>query len=551
MKKLFLTILFITIGTALGIWLEANQHVLSKLPESIQVYFVIKDNDKIDNQPKILYWVAPMDPNYRRDKPGKSPMGMDLIPVYEEEKTVTQEPKILYWVAPMDPNYRRDKPGKSPMGMDLIPVYEEEGEVEDATVKISSAVVNNLGVRTVEVLKQSLEKRIDTVGYITQDETKIAHIHLRTQGWIEQLLVKAEGEQVTKGQLLFKLYSPDLVNAQAEFLQALNSSHKSLITASENRLLALGMSSEQIKQFKHNKKVQQHINVYAPQAGILSKLNIREGMHVKPATIIMSLVDLSSIWLVAEVFERQANWVKVGQMAEAKLSFLPSQVWKGKVDFVYPDLDPKTRTLKVRLRFDNPKTLLKPNMYAYITIYSSDKEPTLVIPTLALIRSGQGERVIIAKGEGQFEARIVTTGIESGDKTEVISGLEEGEQVVVSAQFLIDSESNLKASFLRMSEPDKIEEKAIIEDKTETSEADKMDMPIMGKGLINSVGDGEVNISHQPIEALGWGAMTMDLQVSDNVDLSTVKAGDKVHFILKKTGEHNYLIDMIHVFGHE
>jgi len=512
MKKLFLTLLFIIIGIAIGIWLESQKGLFNQLPQTIQSYLTYYDNKVTDSIP---------------------------------EPASTEEPKILYWVAPMDPNYRRDKPGKSPMGMDLIPVYEEaESSIEEAGIKISPTVINNLGVRTAEVLQQPLMQRIDTVGYITYDETKITHIHLRTQGWIEQLLVKAEGEQVTRGQLLFKLYSPDLVNAQEEFLQALTINNKSLINASENRLLALGMSSAQVKQFKHNKRVEQHINVYAPQAGIVSALNVREGMHIKPATIIMSLVDLSSIWLVAEVFERQANWVKVGQTAEAKLSFLPDKVWTGKVNFIYPDLDPVTRTLKVRLRFDNPEILLKPNMYAYITIESGDKTPSLVIPTLALIRSGQGNRVIIAKGDGYFDVKAVTIGVESGDKTEVISGLEVGEKIVTSAQFLIDSEASLKASFLRMSP---VEDKQTMTEETSSD----MAMPIMGEGVINSVGEGEVNISHQPITALGWGAMTMDLQVMDKVDLTKVKAGDKVHFTLKKTGEHNYVIDMIHVFGHQ
>ena len=365
--------------------------------------------------------------------------------------TEPEEKNIMYWVAPMDPNFRRDKPGKSPMGMDLVPVYEEgkTGE-DDFVVRIKPEIINNLGVRTTKVERGSLWKKIGTVGYIDYDETRIHHVHTRTEGWIEKLQVRAEGQQVKRGQLLFELYSPPLVNAQEEYLQALASGNRRLADASQERLSALGISKSQIDQLEKDKKVVQNINFYAPQSGVLINLGVREGMYIKPETQILSIANLDSIWLLAEVFEQQADWVKEGQIAEAELPSLPGVIWKGKVDYIYPDLDPVTRTLRVRLRFDNAEEKLMPNMYAHVAIFAGEKKDVINIPREALIRGAEQERVILSMGEGRFKAQEVVAGIESGERVEIISGLNESDDIVVSSQFLIDSESNLKASLRRM-----------------------------------------------------------------------------------------------------
>ncbi len=365
-----------------------------------------------------------------------------------------EDKEILYWVAPMDPNYKRDKPGQSPMGMDLIPVYADP-DSNGNTVNIAPEVVQNLGVRISVAERTRLWRGIDTVGYVNYDESKVSHIHLRTEGWIEKLTVQSEGERVKKGDFLFDLYSPRLVNAQEELVTAIASGNKGLIRASKERLSSLGVSSSQIAQLQKDKKIRQRISIYAPQDGVVSTLPVREGMFVKPAMKVMSLGDLSSIWILAEVFERQSGWVSVGQPAEVRLSYQPGKVWEGVVEYIYPDLDPKTRTLKVRLRFDNPGELLKPNMYANIRIFGGPKEDVIVIPLEGLIRTGREERVIIDLGEGRFEARTVTAGIESGDYVEIIQGVDEGEKVVISGQFLIDSEASMRASLTRMSGEDK------------------------------------------------------------------------------------------------
>ncbi|NNG14266.1 MAG: efflux RND transporter periplasmic adaptor subunit, partial [Gammaproteobacteria bacterium] len=302
-------------------------------------------------------YVCPMHPNIVQEEPGNCPIcGMNLV---EKEVEKPKEKKILYWVAPMDPNFRQEGPGKSPMGMDLIPFYAED-DSDDNAITVSPAIVQNLGVRTAKAELGKLWKRVDSVGYVDFDENRISHVHLRTEGWIDKLVVKSEGERVKKGDLLFELYSPTLVNAQDEYIQALRSNNKRLISASQDRLRALGVDNQQINKIKKTRKTEQLIKIRASQDGIISKLNAREGMFVKPRMEIMTLADLSTIWIQVEVFERQAEWVKEGKPAEITVSYLPGRSWEGSVEYVYPSLDPKTRTLRARLRFDNPDESLKP-----------------------------------------------------------------------------------------------------------------------------------------------------------------------------------------------
>ena len=448
--------------------------------------------------------------------------------------------EVLYWVAPMDSNYQRDKPGKSPMGMELVPVYANSGDA--GTISIDPQVVQNLGVRTEKAELTRLWRGIDTVAYINYDESKVSHIHLRTEGWIENLDVESEGERVKKGDRLFDLYSPELVNAQQEYVTALSSGNKSLSRASQQRLVSLGVSDNQIKQLQKNHKIKQNISIYAPQDGVVSKLLVREGMFVKPAMRVMTLGDLSSVWLLAEVFERQAQWVQTGQPAEVTLSFIPGKTWEGNVEYIYPSLDPVTRTLKVRLRFDNPDETLKPNMYANIKIFGGAKNNTIVIPLEGLIRTGREERVIIALGEGKFEARNVTAGIESGEFVEILNGVRKGEKIVVSGQFLIDSEASMRSSLNRMTSPDKKATSGMSKMKSENDF-----VTVTGKGILKAVKSNELklNLQHEPIEALGWPSMTMDFSITEDVDFSGLSIDDKVMFQLEQR-DNNYFITSIH-----
>ncbi|MDH3615124.1 MAG: efflux RND transporter periplasmic adaptor subunit [Gammaproteobacteria bacterium] len=359
--------------------------------------------------------------------------------------------EVLYWVAPMDANYRRDEPGKSPMGMDLVPVYADEIDGQPGVVAIDATIVNNLGVRTAKAQRGELSQRVETVGYVAYDEDTVQHVHTRVDGWIEKLATKATGDAVEKGQLLFELYSPTLVNAQEEYLIALRSANKLLLKASKERLAALGVTGSEIARLDEERTVRQRVRVYAEADGVIAHLGVREGIYVTPATEIMSVAKLDKVWVLAEVFERQAAWVKPGQSAMVALDYLPGEMWHGSVDYVYPELDPKTRTLKVRLRFDNAAESLRPNMFARVTIQGDSVGEVVHVPREALIRGGSVDRVVVALGEGRFRAQPVEVGIESGDRVAIQKGISGGELVVVSAQFLIDSESNIEAALNRMS----------------------------------------------------------------------------------------------------
>lgn len=357
--------------------------------------------------------------------------------------------KILYWVAPMDANYRRDKPGKSPMGMDLVPVYADDNN-QAGDAKISPAVENNLGVKTARVKAMDLSRVINTVGSVTVDENNIENIHTYTDGWIKNLYVKTTGELVKKGQLLFDLYSPTLNNAQSELLLALKNTNSTLIRAARSKLMTLGMTDSQINELEKTRKVIERVNIYANKDGVISQLDVREGKFVQPNVDLVTIEGLSYVWVIAEVFERQAAWVAVGQPASATFPYMPGKAWQGEVKYVYPQLDPVTHTLRVRLRFPNPDFMIKPNMYASVRILGEKFKDALAIPRSALIRTGSGDRVVLALGDGHFRSQPVTVGIESGDYYQVLSGLKLDEKVVTRAQFLIDSESSVKAEFERM-----------------------------------------------------------------------------------------------------
>jgi len=458
----------------------------------------------------------------------------------------TTEKKPMYWIDTMEPNIHYPGPGMSRMGMELVPVYPEQGQTEGvSTVRISPAIVNNIGIRITPVVQGPLARRIETVGYVEPNENKISHIHTYAEGWIKKLYIKAVGDVVKEHQIILQLYSPVLVNVQEEYLIALASGNQSLINASYKRLQAFHISEEQIQQLKTAKKVSQLIDIYPHQDGVVTMLNIREGMHVNPDTEMMSIVDLSNIWMIAQVFEGQSNWVKVGESAEARLSAFPGKIWKGEVDYVYPQVDPVTRTLKVRFHFNNPDGTLKPNMYANITIFAESIPNVLSIPLEALIRSSEGDRVIVALGNGHFQVRSVTTGIESGEQVEILSGLKAGEMVVASGQFLIDSEANLEAGIQRIETPTNT---PATNTKNPTPNSPSWSSIIIeGKGVIKALNFSQyaVTLQHEPIPALSWPAMTMDFSVDKNVDLKNFKIGDHIQFMLKKNNEGNFVISDI------
>ena len=442
----------------------------------------------------------------------------------------------LYWVAPMDPNYRRDKPGKSPMGMDLIPVYDEGAKANDegpGTISISPDVINNLGVRTGLVERKPLHSEIVTVGYVQYDEDKLIHIHPRVSGWVEKLHVKAAGDPVNIGEPLYALYSPELVNAQEELVLALNRKNTRLIQAAEDRLTALQIPEASIKTLKRTKKIQQTVTFYAPQSGVVDNLNIREGFFVKPGTTMLSIGALDQVWVEAEIFERQAALVKSGDPVTMTLDYLPGKTWSGRVDYVYPTLDSKTRTVRLRLRFDNPDLALKPNMFAQVAVHSDSAEQLLVIPREALIRTGNQDRVVLALGEGSFKSIAVKVGREDQFIAEILEGVGEGERVVTSAQFLLDSESSKTSDFKRMHHG---------EDKPSSVWVAAEVLSVMAEHRM-------VTVNHDAIEAWEWPKMTMNFQVNPKVDIEALQPGTQLHMEITKLDSGQYEMTGTHIMG--
>lgn len=399
-------------------------------------------------------WVCPMHPQIVKDKQTGCPIcGMDLVEK-KPKPTAPAKKEIDYWTCPMHPQIKKDSEGSCPIcGMDLVPEYKPTAGAEEGGVYISPVVENNLGVKTAEVEESPLTQWVDTVGYVQFNEDTLTHIHTRVEGWIEVLNIDSVGDAVQAGQVLFELFSPELVNAQEEYVTALESGNKPLISASRQRLSLLGVSANQIDALRKSRRVQQRLAVMADHTGYISMLNVREGMFVKPATEILATGELDTVWVIAEVFERQAAWLKTGQSVTMKADSYPGSEWHGRVEYIYPVLNPQSRTLEVRIQFENTDERLKPNMFANIRIHAGDDSTRLHIPRSALIRGGRYDRVVKSLGDGHYKSVLVTAGLESGDRVEILKGLNSGDKVVTSAQFMIDSESNLDAEMERMEAP--------------------------------------------------------------------------------------------------
>ncbi|WP_434567593.1 efflux RND transporter periplasmic adaptor subunit [Vibrio chagasii] len=444
----------------------------------------------------------------------------------------------LYWVAPMDPNYQRDKPGKSPMGMDLIPVYADDvsgGSDKAGTVFIDPSVENNLGVKTAKVELEALSPRIETVGYVAFDESTLWQTNVRAAGWVEKLYINAVGEKVNKGDVLFTLYSPELVKAQEELLSAYKTGRKGLIKGSTERLVTLGVDKAQIRSITRQGKASQTIEIKAPADGVIASLNIREGGYLSPAQAVISAGPLDEVWVDAEVFERQAHWISSGSNAEMTLDAIPGKEWQGNVDYVYPILDPKTRTLRVRLKFSNPNGELKPNMFANIALKPISDDQVLTIPRSSVIYSGGMTRVVLSEGEGKYRSARIEVGREAGDKIEVLQGLTQGEHIVTSAHFMLDSESSQSADLSRING---------VEEQAETAWA---------KGEIADVMQGSrmATINHQPVPEWDWPGMVMNFTFAEGLDISQLKRGQVVDFEMMKTESGQYEVVDYKVSEHQ
>ncbi len=363
--------------------------------------------------------------------------------------------KVLYWHDPMVPGPRFDKPGKSPyMDMQLVPVYADEAG-DEGKVSISPRTAQNLGIRTAEVTQGNLETRFSAVGAVSVDERMIVTVQSRVNGYIERLYVRAQYDNVVRGQRLAEIYAPDWLAAQEEYLTLKRSTQPGadeLAQAARDRLLLLGISETQIAAIETEGKANPRVALFAPDSGVVWELGVRDGMAVSPGMTLFKLAGLGTVWVNAEVPETQAALIKPGLEVEGHAAAFPNEVFKGKVAALLPDVNATTRTIRARIVLANPKAELKPGMFATLD-FGGHRRQALMVPTEAVIYTGTRNVVIAADGNGAFRPVDVEVGRESGDMIEVRKGLEAGQKVVVSGQFLIDSEASLKTTLERMTGP--------------------------------------------------------------------------------------------------
>ncbi|MBA3016137.1 MAG: efflux RND transporter periplasmic adaptor subunit [Proteobacteria bacterium] len=424
-----------------------------------------------------------MHPFIIKDEPGDCPIcGMKLVPVKPGTtggaKTESAKPqgerKIKYWAAPMDPTYIRNEPGKSPMGMDLVPVYEDQAAT-GSIISIDPVTIQNMGISTAKVEQKALHRDLRTVGLVAYDESRQYSINSKVSGWIERLTVNETGQFVKKGTPLLSIYSPDLVSAQEEYLLALNNNQalaksdfpqiaegaQRLLEASRSRLKYWDISEQQISELTKTGKVRKTMTLYSSYSGIVTMKMVNEGMFINAGMELFKLSDISKIWINADIYEYELPWVKEGQEAVVEFPYGDMKTLTGKVSYIYPYVEPKTRTVKVRLEFDNPGYHLKPDLYVNVRLNTQPIEDALVIPRNAVLYSGEKRTVFVTLGGGKFEPRLIKIGVE-GDQgmVQVTQGLFAGEEIVTSAQFMLDSESQLREAIQKMLEPKKPSESA-------------------------------------------------------------------------------------------
>jgi Cu(I)/Ag(I) efflux system membrane fusion protein len=401
-------------------------------------------------------------------------LGVSIFLTRAEKPAATGAPpaegrKVLYWRSPMDPTFISKAPGMDSMGMELVPVYEGEAAAggEPGVVRIDPVTIQNIGVKTVVVARKPLSREIRTVGRITYDERLVRTISPKIGGWVERQHVNFTGQLVRVGERLLDIYSPELVSTQEEYLIALRfrrelaesdlpdavRGSESLARAAETRLRYWDITDRQIRALRESGEITRTMALYAPFTGIVVARDVLEGGYVKPGQALYRIADISTVWVQADVYEYEAPWLTLGQQATMTLAYQPGVTYTGKVVYIYPYLKNMTRTLQVRMEFRNTKGFaLKPDMWADVVIRSVPRTG-LAVPIQAVIRTGTRDVAFVALDGGRFAPRELTLGAEAGDEFEVLDGLREGERVVTSAQFLINSESNLQAAIGKMLEP--------------------------------------------------------------------------------------------------
>lgn len=424
-------------------------------------------------------WTCGMHPEVVQGEPGNCPIcGMKLVPVKTAGAPAVAtaaapgERKIKYWRAPMDPNYVSDKPGKSPMGMDLIPVYEDDRPVESG-IRVDPGFLQNFAVRTAVVERGSIPNEIHTVGILAYNEKNIASVNTKFEGWIEKAYVNYLGEAVERGQVLFEVYSPPLVTTQQEYLSTLSYVDKlasgsspdalqrarALLSAARERLHYWDITDSQIEELRQAGRIHRTLKIVSPVSGIVTfkMSDSLEGVKLSPGMNVYKIADLSTVWAHIDIFEYQIQFVRLGQRARIALDAFPGREWSGRITYLDPAVNQKTRTLRAYVEIPNPDRRLRPEMYAQVTIRPPAASGVLRIPAEAILHTGERNVVIVQKGVGVFEPREVVLGSTGGGYTEILRGLGDGETVVTSSQFLIDSESNLKEAISKILAPRNVE----------------------------------------------------------------------------------------------
>ncbi len=440
-------------GLAGGYWLAGSKPATVPAESSSQ-------------ERKVLFYRSPMNPSVTSPVPAKDSMGMDYVPVYAESDKPKVR-KILFYRSSMNPSVTSPVPAKDSMGMDYVAVYAEDDSDSKApagSVKIDGTTVQNIGVRTEKAVQTTLSRTVRAVGRVEYDEERMVRLHPKTEGWIEKMNVDKTGQWVKKNTDLLSIYSPQLVTSQQEYILALNNlkalenspikdirqGAEELVKSSRERLKLLDMPAHQLRELDRSHKIKKSLHIHTPAAGIVMKIGAREGQYVTPATEIYMIADLRKIWVYADIYEYELPWVKEGDPVDMQLAGIPGKTFKGHLAYIYPYAEAKTRTIKVRLVFDNTELLLKPEMFAEVTIHASKQVNAVVVPSESIIRSGTRNQVFVVRAPGKFEPRLVTLGLESNGKVAILKGVKAGEVVVTSAQFLIDSESKLREATAKM-----------------------------------------------------------------------------------------------------
>jgi Cu(I)/Ag(I) efflux system membrane fusion protein len=439
--------------------------------------------------------------------------------------------KLLYYRNPMGLPDTSPTPKKDSMGMDYLPVYEGEDEGSGSSVKISTAKVQKLGVRTEAATLRDLSRPIRAVGRVEVDERRVFAVAPKFEGWIERLYVNTSGQPVGRGQALFEVYSPELVSAQREYQVAARGVEKlsgeaqagiqQVADAALARLRNWDISTEQIERLKAGGEVTRTLTYRSPVAGVILEKKALQGMRFMPGEALYQIADVSGVWVLADVFERDLAAVRIGQAVEVGIDAYPDKTFSGKVSYLYPTLNPQTRTVPVRIELPNPRGELRPAMYANVRLKVGAGRTALTIPLSAMIDSGTGQRVIVQQGEGRFEPRDVKLGLRGDDHVEVKEGVKEGELVVVAANFLIDSESNLKAALGGMKEA-------------------KPAVSHQAVGTLDSIeANGSVMVTHEPVASLNWPKMTMEFVPANAALVDKLKPGAPIafEFVERKPGE--------------